>query len=188
MTPELYGQSGIYELTNLADTNKAYLVRTEKETEYFLLENRQQTGWDAYLPGHGMLIWHIDYVPSIFENNVVNNTPSHQYVDLIEANGKKQERYAAGHPFPGTSNVTSYTFVSWSKQDCGVSLSDLSEKDGVISKYVENLNPSSVSSIGDENIDGKAEYYNLQGMRIAQPVKGETTIVRTGTTTRKVIF
>ncbi len=27
--------------------------------EYFLLENRQQLGFDSYLPGAGMLIWHI---------------------------------------------------------------------------------------------------------------------------------
>ena len=28
--------------------------------EYFLVENRQLTGWDAALPGCGILIWHID--------------------------------------------------------------------------------------------------------------------------------
>ncbi len=29
-------------------------------TEYFLLENRQEIGFDTLLPGHGLLIWHID--------------------------------------------------------------------------------------------------------------------------------
>lgn len=28
--------------------------------EYFLLENRQNLGFDTFLPGHGLLIWHID--------------------------------------------------------------------------------------------------------------------------------
>ena len=28
--------------------------------EYFLVENRQQTGFDAYLPEAGILIWHVD--------------------------------------------------------------------------------------------------------------------------------
>ena len=28
--------------------------------EYFLVENRQQTGYDTYLPESGLLIWHID--------------------------------------------------------------------------------------------------------------------------------
>ena len=29
-------------------------------SEYFLVENRQQTGYDASIPGNGLLIWHID--------------------------------------------------------------------------------------------------------------------------------
>jgi M6 family metalloprotease-like protein len=28
--------------------------------EYFLLENRQNIGFDTYLPGNGLLIWHVD--------------------------------------------------------------------------------------------------------------------------------
>ncbi len=28
--------------------------------EYFLLENRQNVGFDSHLPGHGLLIWHVD--------------------------------------------------------------------------------------------------------------------------------
>ncbi len=29
-------------------------------TEYFLVENRQQSGYDAALPGSGLMVWHID--------------------------------------------------------------------------------------------------------------------------------
>ena len=29
-------------------------------SEYFLVENRQKTGFDVGLPGSGLLIWHID--------------------------------------------------------------------------------------------------------------------------------
>ncbi len=36
-------------------------------------------------PGHGMLVWHVDYDQQVFYNNKVNNTKDHQYVDLIEA-------------------------------------------------------------------------------------------------------
>jgi immune inhibitor A len=28
--------------------------------QYFLIENRRKTGYDAYLPSEGLLIWHID--------------------------------------------------------------------------------------------------------------------------------
>ena len=33
-----------------------------------------------------MLIWHIDYNASVWSSNAVNNTKSHQYVDIEEAN------------------------------------------------------------------------------------------------------
>lgn len=89
--------------------NMAGILRTPRETEFFLIENRQQTGWDAFIPGHGMLVWHIDYNSDIWSNNTVNNTPSHQYVDLMEADNIRNDETRAGDCFPGTSNVTSFT-------------------------------------------------------------------------------
>ncbi len=60
--------------------------------EFFILENRQQTGWDKYLPGHGLLLTKIDYVRSRWEGDEVNvmikDKPS-LLVDLIEADGKE---------------------------------------------------------------------------------------------------
>lgn len=31
-------------------TNKAGIIKTAKNNEFFLLENRQQTSWDTYIP------------------------------------------------------------------------------------------------------------------------------------------
>jgi len=45
--------------------------------EFYMLENRQQTGWDSYLPGHGLLVTHVDYSPSAWNSNNVNNNLSH---------------------------------------------------------------------------------------------------------------
>ncbi|UCH84953.1 MAG: M6 family metalloprotease domain-containing protein, partial [Candidatus Latescibacterota bacterium] len=53
--------------------------------EYYLFENRQQTGRDAGLPDAGLAIWHIDT-----EGNNSNNemTPeSHYLVTLVQADG-----------------------------------------------------------------------------------------------------
>lgn len=189
MTPEKYTGSGSVSLANLADTNEAYVIPTEKETEYFLVENRQQSGWDAYIPGHGMLIWHIDYVKEIFDNNVVNNTPSHQYVDLIEANGKKNEKYASGHTFPGTNNVTAYSFKSWSGKSCGVEFNDIKESEGMIVKDVkteEGQGPSGIDSIREQD-DEHTEYFNLQGIRVTNPAEGQILIRRSGGRTDKTI-
>lgn len=85
------------------------LIPTSKANEFFLLENRQQVGWDKYIPYHGMLIWHIDYNASIFSKNIVNKNPSHQYVDIIEANNSAYFPDAKGWPFPGVNFVTDFT-------------------------------------------------------------------------------
>ena len=57
--------------------------------QYFLLENRQQTKYDTYLPGEGLLIWHIDeeIMFSKWSSNTVNNDENHKGMDLEEADG-----------------------------------------------------------------------------------------------------
>ncbi|MBI1744551.1 hypothetical protein HYR54_16000 [Candidatus Acetothermia bacterium] len=80
--------------------------------EYFLIENRQNVGYDAALPGHGLLIWHID------ESVEDNSDETHRLVDLEEA-GETQNldcvsrpgicpegnQGNANDPFPGQNNV-----------------------------------------------------------------------------------
>ncbi len=116
-------------------TNKAGIIKTSDPNEFFLIENRQQTSWDTYIPGHGMLVWHIDYVPSIWHNNSVNNTASHQYVDIEEADGTQSEYSRAGDAFPGTSNIKSFTSTTkpamktWNGQSLDYPMTDISETD-----------------------------------------------------------
>ena len=47
--------------------------------EYFLIENRQPLGFDAGLPGSGLLIWHVD------DSQTSNDQDTHRLVDLLEA-------------------------------------------------------------------------------------------------------
>ena len=73
--------------------------------EFYILENRQQveSGWDEFIPGHGMLLTKIDYVRSRWEGDEVNvmikGKPS-LLVDIIEADGKAP-RYKADDPNNG---------------------------------------------------------------------------------------
>ncbi len=79
--------------------------------------------WDKYLPGHGMLVWHVNYNKSVTGPNTVNNDPAKQYVDLEEADGILTESTRSGDAFPGKSNVTSFTddtkpsMKTWSGQN-----------------------------------------------------------------------
>ena len=40
--------------------NKAFKTATDQNGEYFIYEYRDNTGWDSYLPAHGMLVYHVD--------------------------------------------------------------------------------------------------------------------------------
>lgn len=91
------------DLIHIGQSNDACLIQTMRNNEFFLLENRQKTGWDAATPGRGLLVWHIDFDQSVFNQNNVSVNPSHQYVDIVECNGGKGA--ASGYPFPGTAFV-----------------------------------------------------------------------------------
>lgn len=164
MTPPLYGAFERYALGWIAPavisgpmnaalppigSNIAGIIPTSKENEFFLLENRQQTGWDKYIPGHGMLIWHIDYNASQWNSNTVNNSSSHQYADIEEADDTRNEYTRDGDAFPGTQNVTSFTdstspsMQTWSRQSLGLPITDIAES-------VEGLITFKVCGGGDE--------------------------------------
>ena len=98
----------------LADYNKALRVSVAgNDDEYFIMENRQQEGWDAYLPGHGMLVWHIDEDSVAWYSNTANNDATHQRIDIVEADELTASSTYSGDPFPGTSSVTAFDFYSW---------------------------------------------------------------------------
>ncbi|MFX0200785.1 MAG: FG-GAP-like repeat-containing protein, partial [Candidatus Hodarchaeota archaeon] len=72
---------------------------------FFLVENRQQIGYDLNLPGSGLLIWHID------ERFGQQNFERHRIVDLEEADGE-EDRGDAGDPFPGITSNTIFNATS----------------------------------------------------------------------------
>lgn len=140
LTPyELNGAANM-SLSTIGEANEACIIRTSSENEYYLLENRQNVGWDRYIPGHGMLIWHIDYDPFIWEQNRVNNTSSHQRVDIIEADGILTDATRGGDAFPGTMGVTEFTkdtdpaMFTWIGQTLDMPITEIIENaDGTVS-------------------------------------------------------
>jgi M6 family metalloprotease-like protein len=83
--------------------------------EYFLVENRQRVGYDAALPGCGLLVWHIDETRT--SSNSANADEARKLVDLEEADGLNHldsatNRGDAGDPYPGNSNNTRFNDTS----------------------------------------------------------------------------
>jgi len=90
-------------------------------TQYFLLENRQNIGYDKGLPGHGLLIWLVDdvVVNNNFPTNSINNNVFRPGIKLIEADNdwkllssgctSPDDCGSPGDPFPGSTNNKAFT-------------------------------------------------------------------------------
>lgn len=128
-------------LPDLKISNKAYVVPVDGTNgrEFFVLENRQQTGWDSYIPGHGMLMWHIDQDWNAWMANTVNNNVSHQRVDIVEADGRASSLSTAGDPFPGTSEVHEWNMTAWDNSEI-LRLDNIDEVNDTIQILVAGTN------------------------------------------------
>ena len=102
LTPtELTATTDITDMPALADQPVAYLIRNDGYAdEYYILENRQPTRWDASLPGAGLVVFHIDYSPQLWllSNNL--NAGDKQHYVIIGANGKTSYTYSSGWAYP----------------------------------------------------------------------------------------
>ena len=85
-TPEEFTASTrVYDLLPLSQGGKSYIIH-QSESEYYLLENRQQKGWDLGLPGKGLVITYVNYDDNVWTNNMVNAYTPYRY-DLVHADG-----------------------------------------------------------------------------------------------------
>lgn len=94
---------------------EAYVIYNDNWTdEMFLLENRQLTRWDVALPGHGMLVLHVDYNANNWTRNKFNSG-SNQGCTIVPADGSlgTNANQLAGDPYPGTWRNTELTDESY---------------------------------------------------------------------------
>ena len=88
---ELVNTQNIEGMKALQNGGESYIIYNNgNRNEYFLLENRQKTGWDTNLPGKGLLILHVDYNADAWANNQANDDPSHQRMTWIPADNEYQ--------------------------------------------------------------------------------------------------
>lgn len=88
--PQTIGEEGSYTLNSLPTSGEGYRINSAVSDEFFLFENRQQADfvWDTYLPGSGLLVHRVEKPgSSVWEYNTINNNSSHNYYEVIRANG-----------------------------------------------------------------------------------------------------
>ena len=144
-TPEVINGEGSFTLDPLPESNAGFRINTPVKKEYFILENRQQKGWDQYLPGHGMLVFRVDSTnANVWASNQVNNNPNHNYYELVRARGELSS--GAGDPFPGSgrkttlnNSTTPANLLTWGGKETQWGLWNIKETSGVITFDVEDV-------------------------------------------------
>lgn len=107
---ELATDTTVSNMPALYDEPQAYLIRNEGyDNEYYLVENRQQKGWDSSLPGSGLLVFHVDFDESVWvSSNIMANSSKLRRYTIIPASNRTQTSYASGWPYPyqGVDSLT----------------------------------------------------------------------------------
>lgn len=145
-------------LPPLQSSAQSVRISTADPDEFFVLENRQQSGYDRFLPYHGMLVWHVDRRKDAYINvtvgdenmnlscadawkleyNAVNSNASHQCLEIEKASGNDGGKSTQDTPFPGRQLRTAFTdetdpsMRSWSGVATGKPVTGIAERDGDI--------------------------------------------------------
>ncbi|MBI4050878.1 MAG: M6 family metalloprotease domain-containing protein, partial [Elusimicrobia bacterium] len=128
-------------------------------SEYFLIENRQKLPltYDEYLPGEGLLIWHIDESkPDNRQEWFPGQNPANHYkVALIQADNlwelEKSTNIVAdygdtGDPYPGSANNRSFNATSSPNSDgytgpSGVGVENISNSGNIMTADFKAASP-----------------------------------------------
>lgn len=182
---ELTETTTVSNMPDLQNGGGSYIIYNKGyRNEYFLLENRQKTKWDAGIPGAGLLILHVDYDEKVWNRNEPNEDPDHQRMTWIAADGEYQKvEYdgqwyctttgAANDPFPydtvNAFNATTtpaavfYNLNSDGTYNLDSSIEDITQNaDGTVSfKFV--VPTTGVPTINVKSGSGNNRWYDMNG-------------------------
>jgi len=144
--------------------------------EYFLAEYRVREGFDSYLPGEGLLVWHVDdaLARSVLGNSGGVDNQQARGVVLEEADGRFDLLQGSfgeqSDPFPGStgktsfSNMTSPGSVSNSGKATDVYIDNISVGKDNGGRFVEadfrGGEPDSVISVSSNGLIGYVDVSN----------------------------
>lgn len=139
--PELTPGKATLQAINL---NKGYRISTSQANEYFVLEVRDNTGWDKYIsansaaPFQGLVIYQVDQTDRVvngisarsrWQINQVNTFPDHMCMRLRPASNLVNAYEGAPYPGGNGNNVFSRlslpAAVDWDGVPLGVEITDI---------------------------------------------------------------
>lgn len=200
ITPTKLGDQplDIKAMKGLADGGNAYiLTNPDNNNEYYLFENRTDSHWDSALPGHGLLVLHIDYDARSWAYNTVNaaRDQNHPRMTIVPADGDLSDETLASDTYPTDLNsqlsgnsTPALSFYTGYSVPTTAGLSNIqTAADGTVSFHYTPLTTSAgIASITADH-KGKPQIYTLVGTKADNKTKGVVIIKNADGNTKKVI-
>ena len=101
-------------MKGLSEGGDAYfLYNPDNKDEYYILENRTPHRWDSELPGHGLMVFHVDFDARSWQMNNLNaaSAQRHPRFTIVPADAQLDNDTQNSDPFPTGLN-SSLTLVS----------------------------------------------------------------------------
>ncbi|MCG8700330.1 MAG: M6 family metalloprotease domain-containing protein [Bacteroidales bacterium] len=138
-------------VNNSVENKSFYRINSKTSNEYWLMENRQKLGFDAALPGHGLMIYHVHNRVNSSGNSINATYPQKMYPVCASAKtnpGSSPSSYGSinsgGCTFPGTSGKKSFTdatvpsMKSWAGASTNAPITNIKEAGRVITFKFKN--------------------------------------------------
>ena len=90
-------------MKGLSEGGDAYfLYNPDNKDEYYILENRTPHRWDSELPGHGLMVFHVDFDARSWQMNNLNaaSAQRHPRFTIVPADAQLDNDTQNSDPFP----------------------------------------------------------------------------------------
>ena len=168
--------------------------------EFFILENRQNIGFDTYYgcPSstavnnygacHGLLIYHVDYLLSKWTTNIVNSDANHPRLTIVPADGvlnsssvSQDETYYKsfrGDIYPGNTGKTEMSDYSVFVGEFTQTITNIQEhEDGTITVDINGGDPTAIGGI--KTAAASVEIYSVSGVKLPAMQSGINIVRKT---------
>ena len=178
-------------MKGLAEGGDAYfLYNPDTKNEYYIFENRTPHRWDAELPGHGLMVFHVDFDAYSWRMNNLNaaSAQRHPRFTIVSADGRLDHDTQNSDPFPTDLNnsltkstdprLSFYTNYNVSSQ-AGVK-QIVRNNDNTISFHFTPLKAATGINNLSADHEQSAETYTLSGMKVVdnQNLHNQIVIVK----------